>query len=189
MLIRGAVSQLRALGIDADFIDPDSDPHFELYVESLARKRSNLNKDMAARLLRKPLYHGAMAVSEGMASGMVAGISHPTRRVIEAALISIGLEDHISVPSGFFLMVIPDYEGDGEKTFIFADCAINPDPDSEALCSIALSSARSAGFLLDEVPRLALLSFSTHGSAQHGRIEQGSVGGFDGSGDFPHTVY
>ena len=102
---------------------------------------------------------------------MVAGVASPTRRVIEAGLITIGLAPGIATPSSFFLMLVPAADGD-PKAYIFADCAINAEPSAQELADIAIASAESARSLLDGEPRVALLSFSTHGSASHPRVDK-----------------
>ena len=102
---------------------------------------------MAERMLRRPLYFAGAMVAAGDAAAMVAGVANPTRRVIEAGLITIGLAPGIATPSSFFLMLVPAAGGD-RKPYIFADCAINAEPSARELADIAIASAESAQGLL-----------------------------------------
>ena len=152
--IAEAAQQLRAKGLaDPVPLSPVSDAMVAGLVE-----RRGLKEAIARRMLAKPLFRAAAMVASGAADAMVAGADSPTKRVIEAASIVIGLRPGVRTPSSFFLMLFPD-----GRDMIFADCALNLAPDAGQLADIARASEQSAKALLDRVD-MALLSFSTGAS-------------------------
>ena len=131
------------------------------------RKHKGLTYEAARDLAVDPLYFGALLVRRGEADGSVAGAIHATPDVVRAAIQVLGVAEHSALVSSFFLMVLPD-----GQPLTYADCGVNPDPDPSQLASIGLDAAENHRFLTGEEPRVAFLSFSTRGSAEHPRVEK-----------------
>lgn len=153
--IAQAMARLRDDGLCIPVTPPDTASDAALQALIAAR---GVKEPIARRMLAKPLYRAAAMVAAGEAAAMVAGVATPTRRVIEAAALAIGLRDGVRLPSSFFLMRFPD-----GRQMVWADCGLNVDPTAEDLADIARASAASATALLGTA-RVALLSFSTGGS-------------------------
>jgi phosphate acetyltransferase len=143
-------------------------------VERFVSEYAKINPDFPAsalkRMLKAPLHFAVMMVKLEEADCMVAGLSHTTGEVIMASEMIIGLQEGISTVSSTGILLIPGYEGPEGNLLGIADCAVCPAPDSKELADIAISTADTLHSLMGWEPRVALLSFSTKGSASHDRV-------------------
>jgi phosphate acetyltransferase len=118
------------------------------------------------------MFHAGLMVRTGQADAMVAGVTCATGRVIEAAMMTIGLAAQVATPSSCFLITVTDAAEGGARSLLFADCAVNVAPGVEQLADIGIASASSMREMTGVEPHVAFLSFSTHGSATHELAER-----------------
>lgn len=131
------------------------------------RKNKGVTIDEARETVKDPLYYGVMMVKTGQVDGMVAGAVNSSANVIRPSLQILKTAPNTKIVSAFFIMNVPDCEYGENGTFVFGDSGLNQDPTSEELAEIAISSAASFKSLVGAEPRVAMLSYSTYGSAKH----------------------
>ncbi|MDZ4182784.1 MAG: phosphate acetyltransferase [Candidatus Cloacimonadaceae bacterium] len=169
-------ARARALNLDivkAQIIEPAEHPRIDEFAQYFheKRKEKGLTLDQAHATVRTELYFGALLVKFELADGMVAGAANTTADVLRAALQVVGVLPGLKTVSSAFIMVVPDYMGE-DRVYLFADCAVVPNPTSEQLADIAVSTAYTRKSIIGDAPKVALLSFSTKGSGDHEMVDK-----------------
>ena len=153
-----------------ELVDPKTAPSLDDYVTTLVelRKSKGMTEEEARKLLTESnTYFGVMMVKKGDADGLVSGACHSTADTLRPSLQILKTKPGTKLVSAFFVMVVPDCKYGENGTFVFSDCGLNQNPTAEELAAIAESSAESFRFLVGKEPRVAMLSYSTLGSAKH----------------------
>lgn len=156
-----------------EVINPPNGKHFADYVKELVEiRKGKMTEDEARKVMATSLYYGAMLVRHDLADASVAGSVNTTGDVLRAAIHCVGLKPGITTVSSSFIMTVPKFRNVENKVFMFGDCAVVPNPTAEQLASIAVSTAETMRNLVGEEPRVAMLSFSTKGSAKHADVDK-----------------
>lgn len=157
-----------------EIIDPQKSEKTEKYANELyeLRKAKGMTGEQAHTLVQDPVYFGMMMVKMNEADGLVSGAAHSTSDTLRPALQILKTEPGTKLVSAFFVMVVPDCKYGSNGTFIFADSGLNEEPNSDALSEIAISSSKSFKQLVGEEPKVAMLSYSTYGSAHSASTEK-----------------
>jgi phosphate acetyltransferase len=160
--------------VKATIIDPQNIDKRDQYADLMVELRSHkgMTKEKALELLKDPLYLATLMIKSGDADGEVAGAMNATGDVLRPAFQYVKTLPGISVVSGAFIMIMPDHTYGDNGMLIFADCAVHPDPDAKQLAEIAVATAQTARSIAKIDPKIAMLSFSTKGSAKHEMVDK-----------------
>ncbi|MGM0505363.1 MAG: phosphate acetyltransferase [Bacteroidota bacterium] len=158
----------------ATIIDPKNHEKKEQYIDLLVelRKKKGLTREEAAKLVEDPLYLATLMIKSGDADGEVAGAENATGDVLRPAFQVVKTKPGISVVSGAFLMILKDKEFGEDGLLVFADCAVHPNPTDKELAEIAVATGETTRAIAGFEPRIAMLSFSTKGSAKHEMVDK-----------------
>lgn len=166
-----------AVGLDisgAKIIDPEKAENLQDFANTFyeMRKAKGMTPEKALETMKNTLYYGVMMVKQDMADGMVAGAVNATANVLRPSLQILKTAPGTKLVSAFFVMVVPDCEYGHHGTFIYADSGLNENPDADAVSEIAISSAASFKTLIEADPKIAMLSYSTYGSAKSELVDK-----------------
>lgn len=166
-----------AVGLDissATIIDPVKSDKLQDFADKFyeMRKAKGMTPEKALETMKNVLYFGVMMVKCDLADGMVAGAVNATANVLRPCLQILKTAPGTKLVSAFFVMVVPDCEYGHNGTFIYADAGLNENPDADAVSEIAISSAKSFETLIEAEPRIAMLSYSTYGSAKSELVDK-----------------
>jgi phosphate acetyltransferase len=158
----------------ATIIDPDQNPKHEDYIKLMLelRKSKGLTREQAVEQLKNPLYLATVMIKNGDADGEVAGAENATGNVLRPAFQYVKTLPGISVVSGAFIMFLNDKSFGESGVMVFADCAVHPNPTAQELAEIAIATAKTTRAIACFEPRIAMLSFSTKGSAEHEMVDK-----------------
>ena len=170
-------NKAKTLGVNlegATVIDPKTSEKLEEYINAFyeLRKSKGMTIEKAEKIVRDPLYFSTMMVKLDDADGMVSGAVHTTGDLLRPGLQIIKTAPGVSVVSSFFIMMVPGSKYGDEGMLLFSDCAVNPNPSAEQLASIAIATAETAKNLCNMDPKVAMLSFSTMGSADNELVDK-----------------
>ncbi len=188
MILKGGYANLIILGDEAEIVklsdgldisgaqivNPLTDVNRQNYADKLyeMRKAKGMTPEQALELMSNPLYYGVMMVKDEKADGMVAGACNSTANVLRPSLQILKTAPDSKLVSSFFVMVVPNCEHGENGTFVFADCGLNMNPNADEVSEIALASAKSFKALVGAEPKVAMLSFSTYGSAKDPLVDK-----------------
>jgi phosphate acetyltransferase len=163
---------IESLGVT--ILDPATSDKLNDYADTFyqLRKHKGVTPETALKTVLDPLYYACMMIKKGDADGMVAGAINTTTNTLRPALQIIKTAPGISVVSSCFVMILKNVDFGHNGVMVFGDCAVNPNPNAEELAAIAVSTAKTAAQLTGMEPKVAMLSFSTKGSAKHELVDK-----------------